>query len=124
MGVADSQNSFVRDTSFEPDNVIRKAMAWIFIVMFVNQLLINTATLLDSIIIGRFYSDACLGCTSIVYQLTFFNITLSSVFAVGSQLECSFALARGDQPRADRIFSASLMLIGIISIVFAGLLID
>ena len=122
MDLSAPQNSFVRDTSFEPDNVIRKAMAGIFVAMFINQLLINTATLFDSIIIGRFYSDASLACTSIVYQLTFFNITLGSVFAVGSQLECSFALARGDQQKANRIFTASIMLLGIISIVFASLL--
>ena len=119
----DTRNSFIKDTSFERDNVIRKAMAGIFVAMFINQLLVNTATLFDSLIIGRFLSDACLGSTSIVYQLTFFNITLGSVFAVGSQLECSFALARGDQLKANRIFTASLILIAIITVILASLLI-
>ena len=44
-----------KNTSREPDVVIRKATADIFFAMFINQLLINTATLFDSFIVSRFY---------------------------------------------------------------------
>ena len=99
----------IRDTSFEPDNVTRKAVADLFVAMFISQLLVNTAALFDSFIVGRFFKEVCLGSTSITYQLTFFNITLGSIFGVGSQLECSFALAQGDMLRANKVFSASLV---------------
>jgi len=112
----------IRDTSFEPDNVTRKAVADLFVAMFISQLLVNTAALFDSFIVGRFFKEVCLGSTSITYQLTFFNITLGSIFGVGSQLECSFALAQGDMLRANRVFSASLVLIAVISLVLTGLL--
>ncbi|MBR2667725.1 MAG: hypothetical protein IKD96_06170 [Oscillospiraceae bacterium] len=116
------ENRFIKNTSLEPDVVIRKAMADIFFAMFINQLLINAATLFDSFIVGRFYGEICLSSTGIVYQLIFFLITLGSIFSIGSQLECSFALSKGDQHRVNSIFTASLVLIGIISAVFMAVL--
>lgn len=112
----------VKNTSREPDVVIRKATADIFFAMFINQLLINTATLFDSFIVSRFYGEIALSSTGIIYQLIFFLITLGSVFSIGSQLECSISLSNGDQHRVNSIFTASLALIGIISAVLAAVL--
>ena len=86
-----------------------------FRTMFINQLLANAATLFDSLVVGRFYGEICLSSTGIVYQLVFFLITLGSIFSIGSQLECSLALSKGDRQRVNSIFSASLLLIGAIS---------
>ena len=115
-------NRSVKKTAAEPDAVIRRVMADIFQAMFINQLLINTATLFDSFIVGRFYGETCLSATGVVYQLIFFLITLGSIFSIGSQLECSFALSKGDRQRANHIFSASLILIGMISAVLMAAL--
>ena len=117
-----TENRFIPKNAAEPDTVIRRVMADIFQAMFINQLLINTATLFDSFIVGRFYGEICLSATGIVYQLVFFLITLGSIFSIGSQLECSLALSKGEQQKVNRIFSASLVLIGMISAVFMAAL--
>ena len=108
---------FIRDTSRDPDNIIKSTMRSILLAMFLNQLLLNTATLVDAIIIGGFYSDASLGACGIISNLVFFNVTLGSIFAVGSQLECASALANGEQQRAREAFSASIYLILILTAV-------
>ncbi len=95
-------------------------MGSILVAMFLNQLLLNTATLVDAIIIGSFYSDASLGACGIISNLVFFNITLGSIFAVGSQLECASALANGEQQRAREIFSASIYLILILTMILTA----
>ena len=110
-----TERCFIRNTAAEPDAVIRRVMADIFQAMFVNQLLTNAATLFDSFVVGRFYGEICLSSTGIVYQLVFFLITLGSIFSIGSQLECSLALSKGERQRVNVIFSASMILIGVMS---------
>lgn len=116
------ENRFIKKNAAGPDSVIRSVMADLFQAMFINQLLTNTATLFDSFIVGRFYGEVCLSATGIVYQLIFFLITLGSIFSIGSQLECSLALSKGEQRRVNSIFSASLVLIGVISAVLTAAL--
>ncbi len=117
-----TENRFVPKTTTEPDAVIRRVMADMFRTMFINQLLANAATLFDSLVVGRFYGEISLSSTGIVYQLVFFLITLGSVFSIGSQLECSLALSKGEQQRVNDIFSASMILIGVISAVITAAL--
>ena len=117
-----TETRFIIKASPEPDAVIHRAMADLFLAMFINQLLINTATLFDSFIVGRFYGDISLSSTGIVYQLLFFLIAMGSIFSIGSQLECSFALSKGDQHRVNSVFTASLSLIAVISAVLTAVL--
>ena len=112
--------AFIRNTSRDPDNIIKNAMRSILLAMFLNQLLLNTATLVDAIIIGRFYSDASLGACGIISNLVFFNVTLGSIFAVGSQLECASALSNGELLRAREVFSASIYLILILTMILTA----
>ncbi len=117
-----TENRFLLKTTAEPDSVIRSVMGDLFQAMFINQLLTNTAALFASFIVGRFYGEVCLSSSGIVYQLIFFFITLGSIFSIGSQLECSLALAKGEQQRVNAIFSSSIVLIGAISAVLAAAL--
>ncbi|MBR4744942.1 MAG: hypothetical protein IK082_12270 [Oscillospiraceae bacterium] len=112
--------AFIRDISRDPDNIIKNTMRSILLAMFLNQLLLNTATLVDAIIIGRFYSDASLGACGIISNLVFFNVTLGSIFAVGSQLECASALSNGELLRAREVFSASIYLILILTMILTA----
>lgn len=105
-----------RNTSHEPDTVIKNAMKDILLAMFLNQLLMNTATLLDALIVSRFYGDVAMGGCGIAYNLVFMNVTLGSVFAVGAYLECASAMSAGEQKRANVIFSASIYLALIFSV--------
>ena len=66
----------IKDTSREPDHIIRNAMRSILFAMFLHQLLTNTATLVDTLIVGKFYGDIALGACGITYNLVFINITL------------------------------------------------
>jgi Na+-driven multidrug efflux pump len=109
------ERRFITNASPEPDAVIHRVMADIFLAIFVNQFLVNTASLFDTFIVGRFYGDICLSSIGVVYPLLFFLIAIGSVFSVRSQLECSFALSKGDQHRVNSVFTASLCLIGVLS---------
>ena len=110
----------IKDTSREPDHIIRNAMRSILFAMFLHQLLTNTATLVDTLIVGKFYGDIALGACGITYNLVFINITLGSVFAVGAQLMCATALGVGDRKQANSIFSASIVLSLILSITLSA----
>ena len=110
------------NTKQKTDNVFKRAMGGNFVAMFINQLLINTATLFDAVIVGQFYDDVCIGSVGIVYQLVFINITIGSIFAVGAQLECSVSLAKGDSGRANSILTSSLIWIAVISLCIAAFL--
>ena len=101
---------------YKADSVFKRAMGGNFVALFINQLLINTATLFDAVIVGQFYDDVCIGSVGIGYQLVFINITIITIFAVGSQLECSISLSKGDGQRANSIFTASLIWIALISL--------
>ena len=118
------EKAFVfRNTSNEPDIIIKNAMKGILFAMFLNQLLMNTATLLDALIVSRFYGDVAMGGCGITYNLVFMNVTLGSVFAVGAYLECASAMSAGEQKRANVIFSASIYLALVFSVIltFIGL---
>ena len=95
------ERRFITNASPEPDAVIHRVMADIFLAIFVNQFLVNTASLFNTFIVGRFYGDICLSSIGVVYPLLFFLIAIGSVFSVRSQLECSFALSKGDQHRVN-----------------------
>ena len=116
------EKRFIANSSPEPDAVIHRVMADIFLAMFINQLLVNTAALFDTFIVGRFFGDICLSSTGVVYPLLFFLTALGSVFSVRSQLECSFALSKGDRHRGNSIFTASLCLFGAASAAIAAVL--
>lgn len=105
-----------RNTSNEPDTIIKNAMKDILLAMFLNQLLMNTATLLDALIVSRFYGDVAMGGCGITYNLVFMNVTLGSIFAVGAYLECASAMSAGEQKRANVIFSASIYLALVFSV--------
>ena len=115
-----TEKPFIQKTGAESDPVIRSVMADLFQAMFINQLLTNTATLFASFIVGRCYGEVSLSATGIIYQMIFFLITLGSIFSIGSQLECSLALSKGDRQRVNSIFSASLILIGVISVILTA----
>lgn len=108
-----------KNTSNEPDTIIKNAMKDILLAMFLNQLLMNMATLIDAMIVSRFYGDVALGSCGITYNLVFMNVTLGSIFAVGAYLECASAMSAGEQKRANIIFSASIYLALIFSVVLA-----
>ena len=58
----------IKDTSSQPDNIVKNAMRSILLAMFLNQLLMNTATLFDALIVGKFYGDMALGACGITYN--------------------------------------------------------
>ena len=61
----------IKDTSKEPDQIIKNAMRSILLAMFLHQLLTNTATLADTLIVSKFYGDIALGACGITYNLVF-----------------------------------------------------
>lgn len=110
----------IKDTSKEPDQIIKNAMRSILLATFIHQLLTNTATLVDTLIVGKFYGDIALSACGITYNLVFINITLGSIFSVGAQLNCATALGAGDQKQANCIFSASIVLSLILSMILSA----
>ena len=77
-------------------------------------------TVADGVFVGRFLGDRALAAVNLVMPLIMISFALADMIAVGSSVQISIRMGRGEHEEASRIFSFSCGMILLLSVLIGG----
>lgn len=97
------------------DPLIHKLFTTTLIVMIIAELSTSVATMLDGIIISRFFSKYAVAAYGLSSPYTNMLKMIGAFFATGTQVVCSQYAAKGQHRKANEVFTVSAVIMGIFS---------
>ncbi len=88
----------------------------------ISMLAMSVYFIIEGIFIGHILSEAAFAAVNLAMPFVFINFSLSDLIGVGSSVPISIALGKKDFKRANEIFSSSLILIFLASVVMGVIL--
>ncbi len=88
----------------------------------ISMLAMSAFSVIEGVFVGHYLGEAALAAVSLAMPFVFINFSLSDLIGVGSSVHISIALGRKDKARANTIFSCSLIMIFLCSLVMGVIL--